>query len=1826
MSSQAIVVAVKGPVFVIDKNGAKRALHTGDVVNVNETIVTENGGTINLQMADGRQMQIGDQQVVRMTQNLADDVPPEAGDSALETASVSAVLKAVAEGKDIGEVLEATAAGGNAPTSSYGNSFVNLLPIVLELTNNAYDYQAAPSASAPIETFTFIGAGTDSAPIATTSLEVSLTGSFDQEGKVVGDDGENVTYTIQVTGSPEALAAVENEYVKVDINGTPYYLQIHDGIASIILTTDETQHGLLVEAVILGVFTDNEGATPANAAIYTIDSTESSYTVVDDTVTLSFSSAEVTDGVADDEAQTTYTVTLTGSDEALAEMNGKYVKVMVSQDGGEATEEFVLIGSTGTGTLSLDTTEAHGASFVLTAATGVYDKVEGAYVLDTAEADDLIIMDGDVATSAEFTVVDDTVTLSFSSAEVTDGVADDEAQTTYTVTLTGSDEALAEMNGKYVKVMVSQDGGEATEEFVLIGSTGTGTLSLDTTEAHGASFVLTAATGVYDKVEGAYVLDTAEADDLIIMDGDVATSAEFTVEDDTPTIAVASSNQSKVYESGLSTGSHPDHESDHTKSAIGTFTISNEFDKINLNGLVNSSVGTTYTIVSASQWSYIDGSITKTINIVGTSFLTTDGTVIISEYNNVTQTFEYTYTLSHATTDVSGENESNSFKVTAYDGSDSNNATITINIEDDSPSISSIESLVVANEAGETSGDIVGLNFGADGEKSFTISSAPTLEGITNTLSSDGKTLTATINGDNNTYNIDDKVFYTVKLNDNGTYTFKLVTAQPTILTPLNFAQVISGGPQETVTLTAGTNSIKFDGLTFNPITYAPINSPSSSIDDINPNNIGFGIGNGNVDDNEGFNVTLTHAVDGLQFTVVAAAGNIASTIVNWIAYDTHGAAVDSGSYQLTGLEINITNTQTISIQSDFEFTVLQVRFDHPDDNDAVRIQDFSLIDKIVPSDLALVFEATATDGDLDTASASFSINIGGMPVAVDDNAYVSEGHLGAINLLLTVDVSGSMGDTISYNNQSMTRLAATKLAINDLLDKYAKNGDTLVRLVEFSGDADGTDAGDALALGTGWVSIATAKLLVDGLQVAPNGLGQYTNYDAALAVAQTAFATVGKYATGQNVSYFFSDGVPTIGSGTSSAGLSNGLGIGTTEETAWKGFLNTNGMISKAIGIGSGVNQPALNPIAWDGKNQTDLNGIVVAVEADLPEALAGTIVVAPITGNVLGNDASGAGGWASTPLVSVTFNSVTYTFTNILDVKTINMDSVGTVIIKGDGSYQFTPIAGNVSDSMIAELSYTVRDINNQEATAILRLGVTDSSEVYAYDNFNQAVIHEVSVPGVVTKTTLADFSLTSNLASSGSNYNAWIFDTTDNSSPTGNETTVIDLASSSIATAVALNANKWIVSSINSTLDASVVSDVLNLVDNDNDSGIGVAQLITPLFSVGASGSSTFSFTVSLSGTNSADTISWTLYKLTSGVWSAQTGAGNTGSIASNGTIVTGILTPGADYRVYISAKDGGGTSSNELTLKLDNFSLSTTSASTTQVQGDPISGNVITNPNNYFASADPWGAIDDKGAEGATLKIMVGSIYTDPTIAGVTVHGLYGDLFIHSDGAYTYTPTTPESSDVGKQDVFSYQLAQADGDADTATLVIQLGSTAYVAPTVQTGTDANDTLTGTSNTDVLVGKGGDDLLSGQAGDDRIEGGTGNDTMSGGAGVDVFKWNLNDQGTTAHPAQDRVTDFNASVDPYDVLDLRDLLSGEHDGSISGTPDNLTNYLHFDKVGSDTVVSISTQGEFTAGLDASKVDQTITLAGVDLLAGSTDQQAIINDLMTNQILKVDH
>jgi Ca2+-binding RTX toxin-like protein len=156
--------------------------------------------------------------------------------------------------------------------------------------------------------------------------------------------------------------------------------------------------------------------------------------------------------------------------------------------------------------------------------------------------------------------------------------------------------------------------------------------------------------------------------------------------------------------------------------------------------------------------------------------------------------------------------------------------------------------------------------------------------------------------------------------------------------------------------------------------------------------------------------------------------------------------------------------------------------------------------------------------------------------------------------------------------------------------------------------------------------------------------------------------------------------------------------------------------------------------------------------------------------------------------------------------------------------------------------------------------------------------------------------------------------------------------------------------------------------------------------------------------------------------------------------------------------------------------------------------------------------------------------------------------------------------------------------------------------------------------------MFGLGGNDNINGAAGDDYIKGGSGIDSLTGGLGSDTFAWKLGDAGTAGAPAADIVTDFTENAS--DKLDLRDLLQGENHVSGAG---NLASYLHFEQVGANTLVHISSTGSLTAGgANAAAVqDQTIQLNGVTLatLGGSfgTTDAAIIQNLLTSGKLIVD-
>jgi Ca2+-binding RTX toxin-like protein len=142
---------------------------------------------------------------------------------------------------------------------------------------------------------------------------------------------------------------------------------------------------------------------------------------------------------------------------------------------------------------------------------------------------------------------------------------------------------------------------------------------------------------------------------------------------------------------------------------------------------------------------------------------------------------------------------------------------------------------------------------------------------------------------------------------------------------------------------------------------------------------------------------------------------------------------------------------------------------------------------------------------------------------------------------------------------------------------------------------------------------------------------------------------------------------------------------------------------------------------------------------------------------------------------------------------------------------------------------------------------------------------------------------------------------------------------------------------------------------------------------------------------------------------------------------------------------------------------------------------------------------------------------------------------------------------------------------------------------------------------------------DPLSGTSGADILIGGAGDDTLSGLLGGDTFTWNLSDRGTTASPAHDTITDFDAAINS-DKLDLRDLLQGElHAGTDAG---NLADYLHFsyDSATSTTVLEVKSQGASMTG-----PDQVINLSGVDLVTGYSTDQQIIQDLLSKGKLITD-
>ncbi|PXX75422.1 retention module-containing protein [Pseudomonas sp. LAMO17WK12:I9] len=851
------------------------------------------------------------------------------------------------------------------------------------------------------------------------------------------------------------------------------------------------------------------------------------------------------------------------------------------------------------------------------------------------------------------------------------------------------------------------------------------------------------------------------------------------------------------------------------------------------------------------------------------------------------------------------------------------------------------------------------------------------------------------------------------------------------------------------------------------------------------------------------------------------------------------------------------------------------------------------------PNVLSESFTYKATDAVGNTTTSTIQISI------VDDvpQAVASERAVTALevdsNLLLVIDVSGSMADPSGV--PGLSRLELAKQAISTLLDKYDDMGDVKVQIVTFSSSA--TDKTPI------WVDVATAKSIIASLTA-----GGGTNYDAAVAAAKLAFVTSGQISGAQNVGYFFSDGKPT-----------DGQEIGTADETAWKAFLDANGIKNYAIGLGSGVSNGNLDPLAYDGSTHIDTNAVVVTDLNQLDSVLAGTVQGTPVTGSLLGEGGSfGAdGGFIKTLVVDGT--TYTYdpngnsnqgslsfsggvnhgTFNTLDNSLSIATNNGGTLVVKLDtGDYTYT--SQKVTSVVLTEtVGFTVSDNDGDLASSTLVVKVNPNAAPVAGDDhiITNILSGTIVVPADALLAndsdangdplTAAPTSFNTGWLSPGADFTAGSLQTIGF---TGGSNQTLTVARASF------NANTAAMTA------AVVISGFLGSINNGND--------------------------------NDEDVISVNLKQGETLNLDHNLTAGRVGmEYAFNGGAYTAIadgasFSAGADgtYQIHITnlTNPSGGNANGS-----ENYQLTMTVNYAGGQESTPDYHGTYTASDSHGGSDSAAVSIsyqdghtltgtagDDVLLAGSGDNLINAGDGNDVLIAGSgnnTLHGGAGnDLLFGGPGNDLLDGGTGN-------DTASYAHASAGVTVDLSLLGAQntggAGTDTLTAIENLVGSNYNDTLTGDNNANIITGGLGNDVLNGGGGDDLLIGGMGNNTLTGGSGSDTFQWQ---QGNSGH---DLVTDFTPGIDK---LDLSQLLQGENASSAS-----LDDYLHFTVTGSGPSLITSIDVSAAAGALPS---QTIDLAGVNLaehygvtpgaggvIAGGADTATIINGMLNDHSLKVD-
>jgi large repetitive protein len=1870
-----VAISGEGAASVVDELGEQKLLKLNDTIQPGDTIITPLGVIVELQLVNGRIIIISAQQTVKFTQELAEVMAPTANESAVDLATVDAVIKAIEEGRDINEVLEETAAGlvGGA-TSAYGHSFVDLSRI--DSVIEGFDFEFSRSSDAQndinaerdgdVQTAQFAttpsgGTGnTNIAPVATDASEST---------------GENTVLNSQVPAATDIDGTIAS-YSLVD-NVTSGSLKFNaDGTYSFDPGTDfdDLADGATRDVTFTYYATDDFGADSGTQTVtIRVTGTNDAPVISDATVALNENIASgtfvinINDSVTgtdfdlDGEA-ITYTIT-SGNDDGIFEIDSVTGQITIAPGKTldyETSTQYLLTITASDGVAS-DTA-------VITVNVNDIDEtipditapiVDGGQSFDYAEnqaadsvvatvaaSDDVAVVsyrfsNGTQTSSDTYFTINNAGQITITAAGVAAGVAQNDFETglnSFTYSIEAGDTAGNWSTAVDITLNVTNvndapeatdDAGAVVEDATLVVGPASGVLANDS-DLENDPMTVTAVNGnpanLGIAVAGTYGTLTLNANGSYTYVANNADSlAEGVKDTDSFTYTVADGNGG-------------------TDTASITIIITGTNDTPIFTG--------------------VDiGSVTEDVDVTGGN-LTTAGTLIVTDPDAgqsgintsapvisignlgslvINAAGEWAYSVSNDAVQylAEGETRDEVFTVTSVDGT-THEITVTITGTQDNPTAEDMTIPIPKNTTYVLGRDDFGiLDADSSDALSVTITSLP----------SDG-TLWYFDGADWVAVNISDVI--PVDDIDNRQLVFVPLTND-------------TGSESFTFTVSDGTDTTPPNTMTFSINTELSVSSPVS------------------VDEGRAaiFVVELSDArAVNTNFTLTlggdATPGDDYSTTMQYRVQDSvtnlYGPWANvSGDVTLlagqTRLEVRVI-TISDAIENEIESLSLTATISNYAQTDMANT---SATGETVISDLPTLTVSGASyvrEGDtfsfyieLSTpkeTSTSVTLTFSGVATLGVDYEYSIDGGntwMSSANAMLSIPADLVYKPTFEV---MVRTLNDADIGVDELIRIIATANDAGISnngigviaetlIVEPISAIGNEDTNIVLTPEAGY-SYSLLGSPMHGTVSELNGVITYTpntNYSGSdsftiiktnsVGISVNTVVTVGVTpdADAPLVTINVSD-LPLNGAATSTNVIVNG-DFSSAITTGWLTGATGGGtatIISNVLNVKTGNGQSTHRSYAEQTVNDltsgqsytftvnissapTVANGLVrwngVAIAPTSYTAGVATFTVTAATVNTLRFTSPAIAG-SSVNIDNVTLNAVTvidYTYT--VDVTAALVDT--------DGSETL----GN---------TITITS-SNLPAGAVMRLADgttvvpdTDGSAAYSW-TVNRA--DAIGLQLTVNKSAGTQFTLTATAMSTetvgGDTAQGTATTATITMPATGTNTpnAVPEIDSASVALSNVENT---------ATLNAT-------LGDGENTfSWVSVTDSLPALYANGELITYTFDPDPALEGnqggTITGSTSQGDVFQLTI-TYNEVTGEYDVSYVQF--ASLQGTLIEASGETMATSGGNG-----DDLVLTFNTGSETFTAVITGENYLDGTSTTINTN-NKYIGAANnlmnPGERVTIDFASGGTaVAAMQISFFNfdsssksapdELTIYGTTIDGSIFSYYItnaslSADGKYTIL--APQGAlikelifEAGSQSSFKLGI-------ESVSALQYNGEDAELNITYQLSDADGDSATGTisltlSSSDAVIGTSGDDVLIGTGFNDLILGGADDDVMTGGLGADVFKWSLADAGTTSDPAQDIITDFDTAAPSAggDILDLRDLLIGE-----SADAESLDHYLHFEKSGTDTIIHISSTGAFSGGFSAGQTVQTVTLQGVDLVGPGNNDQQIIQSLLDNQKLITD-